>query len=317
MYPTSRTKVRFPSGDSACAAWHYPGDNGGCVVMAGGTSVTKEPATDRFAARFQAAGFSALAFDFRRLGESGGTPRQVVRVRDQLEDYRAAIAFARALPEVDRRRVAIWGFSLAGGHVLRVAATDPDLAAAIAQAPLADGPAISSNAMRAMTAGAAVRLHARALLDVVGRRVGRPPRVIPLAGPRGSVASLTTPDAARGAAALDPDGRYPDWEQTVAAGSALRLGFYRPGKATPQIASPLLVVAFEDDHSVLAGPGAKAGRRAPRGEVVALPGDHYAGFAECHEETVEVELAFLRAHVLVGASIPLADGSLSAEPCRP
>ena len=32
-----RTEVRFPSGDTHCAAWHYPGTNGACVVMAGGT----------------------------------------------------------------------------------------------------------------------------------------------------------------------------------------------------------------------------------------------------------------------------------------
>src|SRR4051794_41425690 len=70
-----RHKVRFPSGDTTCAAWHYEGVNGGCVVMSGGLAVTKEPATDRLAARFQAAGFSVLAFDFRRLGESGGGPR--------------------------------------------------------------------------------------------------------------------------------------------------------------------------------------------------------------------------------------------------
>src|SRR4051794_41858504 len=71
-----RHKVRFPSGDTTCAAWHYEGVNGGCVVMSGGLAVTKEPATDRLAARFQAAGFSVLALDFRRLGESGGAPRR-------------------------------------------------------------------------------------------------------------------------------------------------------------------------------------------------------------------------------------------------
>ena len=31
-----RRKVHFPSGDTSCAAWHYPGTNSGCVVMAGG-----------------------------------------------------------------------------------------------------------------------------------------------------------------------------------------------------------------------------------------------------------------------------------------
>ena len=205
--------------------------------MAGGTGVTKEPATDRFAPRFQQAGFSVLAIDFRRLGESGGEPRQIVRVREQLADLEAAIAFARTLPEVDRARVALWGFSLAGGHVFRVAAGDAGLAAAIAQAPLADGQAVAPNAMRSMTPPAALRLTARAALDALGRRVGREPLLVPLAGPRGTVASLTTPDGAKGPRALNPDNRYPDWRQEVAAGSALRMGVLSPGPV--RIARPM------------------------------------------------------------------------------
>ena len=148
-----RQRVRFRSGDTECAAWHYPGSSGACVVMGCGTGVTKEPGTDRFAPRFQTAGYTVLTLDFRRLGESGGEPRQLVRVDDQVADYEAAIAFAKTLPEVDPARIALWGFSLAGGHLLRVAERHPELAAAIAQAPLVDGPAIGPNAMRSMTLG--------------------------------------------------------------------------------------------------------------------------------------------------------------------
>lgn len=43
-----REKVRVASGGTSCAAWHYPGSNGGCVIMAGGTSVIEEPASDLF-----------------------------------------------------------------------------------------------------------------------------------------------------------------------------------------------------------------------------------------------------------------------------
>src|SRR3954470_1279967 len=113
-----RRKLRFTSGESDCAAWHYRGTNGACVVMAGGFAVTKEPGTDRFARRFHEAGFSVLAFDFRRLGGSAGHPRQVVRLGEQLADWGAALTFAGALPEVDPTRVVAWGFSLAGGQVL-------------------------------------------------------------------------------------------------------------------------------------------------------------------------------------------------------
>lgn len=43
-----RVKVRFASGGAECVAWHYLGTNGGCVIMAAGAGVTKEPGTDRF-----------------------------------------------------------------------------------------------------------------------------------------------------------------------------------------------------------------------------------------------------------------------------
>jgi hypothetical protein len=188
-----RERVRVRSGDTECAAWHYPGTNGACVVMAGGFAVTKEPGTDRFAGRFHQAGFTVLAFDHRHLGESGGRPRLVVRVGEQLADWRAAIAFARSLPGVDPTRLAIWGFSLSGGHVLRVASRNPDLAAAIAQTPNADGPAAMRNAMRHTTAGALLRLTGRGLRDALRGLLGRDPLLVPLAGKPGTVAVLTTP----------------------------------------------------------------------------------------------------------------------------
>jgi hypothetical protein len=173
--PDEREKVRFRSGDTECVAWHYPGSNGACVVMAGGFAVTKEPGTDRFAGRFHQAGFTVLAFDYRHLGESGGRPRLVVRVGGQLADWRAAIAFTHSLPGVDPTRLAIWGFSLSGGHVLQVASRDPDLAAAIAQTPNADGPAAMRNAMRHTTAGALLRLTGRGLRDAFRGLLGRDP----------------------------------------------------------------------------------------------------------------------------------------------
>src|ERR1041384_3965478 len=93
-----RHAVRFGAPGQQIAAWHYPGIDGSCVVMAGGFAVTKEPATDLFAARLNAAGYGVLAFDYRRLGGSDGTPRQIVRVREQLADWQAALEYAATLP---------------------------------------------------------------------------------------------------------------------------------------------------------------------------------------------------------------------------
>jgi pimeloyl-ACP methyl ester carboxylesterase len=293
-----REKIRFISGDDECAAWHYPGSTGACVIMAGGFAVTKEPGTDAFAGRFQEAGFAVLAFDYRRLGESGGEPRQVVRIAEQLADWDAAIGFAGTLPGVDPAKLAVWGFSASGGHVFRVAARHPELAAAIAQTPNADGPAASRNAMRHQTPLALLRFAGRGLLDGLGALVGRRPRLVALDGKPGTVAILTTPDAQDGGRALNPGGRYPDWQQAVAARSALRLGLYRPGRAASRVRCPLLVVVCDQDRSALAEPAVRAVRQASRGELVRLPGGHYAPFLDEHERAVAAEVSFLRAHLL-------------------
>jgi pimeloyl-ACP methyl ester carboxylesterase len=256
------------------------------------------PGTDLFAERFNEAGFTVLAFDYRHLGESGGQPRQVVGVRKQLADWRAAIAFAPTLRGVDPTRIAIWGFSLSGGHVLRVAARNPRLAAAIAQSPNADGQAAARNATRHQKPLALLRFTDRAVLDALGGLVGRQPLLVPLAGEPGTVAALTTPDARDGDNALNPDNRYPDWHQEVAARSALRVGFYRPGRDASRVQCPLLVLVCDQDQSALAAPAVRAAERAPRCELVRMPGGHYEPFLSGHEHAVEAELSFLRRHLL-------------------
>ncbi len=296
----TRQKVDFRSGEDRCAAWFYPGTNGTCVVMAGGLAVAKEPGTDPFAARFNEAGFSVLAFDFRRLGESGGGPRQVVRIADQQDDFAAAVEFARTRSEVDPAKVAIWGFSLSGGHVFPVAARDPKLGAAIAVSALADGPASAPNGFRHTTALSGLRITGRGVLDALGGLVGRDPLLVPLAGERGTVAALTTPDSLNGSGALNPGNRYPDWQQEVSAWSALRIGMYRPARYASRVECPLLVVATEQDGVAPPGPVIRAGERAPRGEVVKMTGGHYEPFLEGHERAAEVQLEFVRRHLVDG-----------------
>jgi pimeloyl-ACP methyl ester carboxylesterase len=293
-----REKVRFASGGADCAAWHYQGTNGACVIMAAGGGVTKEPGTDPFARRFHDAGFSVLAFDYRGFGESGGAARQVLRIGDQLADWRAALAFAATLPQVDPDRIAIWGFSLSGGHVLRMAARDPRPAAAIAQTPNADGPAASRKALPHQKPLAMLRFTGRSILDALGGLVGRRPLLVPLAGEPGTVALLVTPDGIDGDRALNPGNRYPEWQQEIAARSVFGMAFYRPGREAARVRCPLLVVACDQDQSVLAAPAVRAAQEAPGAELVRLPGGHYAPFMDVHEQAVDAELAFLRRHLL-------------------
>src|SRR3954453_7927957 len=97
-------EVSFTAGGDRCAAWLYPA-SGPIVVLAHGLSGTRRDRLGAFAARFADAGYAALVFDHRGFGDSGGEPDRFDPAR-QLEDWHAAIAFARALPDVDPERVA-------------------------------------------------------------------------------------------------------------------------------------------------------------------------------------------------------------------
>ncbi|MEO3872019.1 alpha/beta hydrolase [Nonomuraea sp. B12E4] len=73
---------------------------------------------------------------------------------------------------------------------------------------------------------------------------------------------------------------------------------YQPGRDTPRVRCPLLVLTCEQDQTTAPGPATRTARRAPRAEVVHLPGGHNAPFMEVHEQAVDVELSFLRRHLL-------------------
>ena len=138
-----RSEVRFgPDGERCAATFYRPGGVGGrgpCVVMAHGVTLTRLDGIPDYAERFAAAGFVALAFDYRHWGDSEGEPRRWVSLRRQLEDWRAAVAYVRTLEGVDQERVAVWGMSLGGGHALLTAAADRRVAAVVALAPMTDG----------------------------------------------------------------------------------------------------------------------------------------------------------------------------------
>lgn len=94
-----------------------------------------------FAETFASSGIAAFVFDYRYFGDSGGSPRYLVDPLQQLDDWAAAVAYARALDGVDGDRFAVWGSSFSGGLVLKVAADHPDVDAIVVQVPAVDGEA--------------------------------------------------------------------------------------------------------------------------------------------------------------------------------
>jgi len=109
------------------------------VVMAGGWCYVKELVQPEYARVFADAGIAALVFDYRRFGSSDGEPRQHLDPWAQIEDYKNAISWAETRAELDPARIAIWGISYSGGHVLVVGATDPRVRCIVSNIPVVDG----------------------------------------------------------------------------------------------------------------------------------------------------------------------------------
>ena len=110
-----------------------------CVVMAGGWCYVKELAQAAYASVFARRGLAALVFDYRHFGESEGEPRQHIDPWMQIEDYRNAISFAAGLEEIVASRIATWGISYSGGHVLILGAIDRRVRAVCSVVPVIDG----------------------------------------------------------------------------------------------------------------------------------------------------------------------------------
>jgi len=172
------------------------------IVLGHGLGGVYEMRLDAYARTFADAGYAALTFDYRRFGRSEGHPRHLLVRADQQQDVEAAVDFGKMLEGVDPARVVLWGTSLAGGHVIDIAARRSDITASIIQAPFTDG--IASTL--AISIPSMLGLGFFIAADVVARLLRRPPVLAPLAGTGGTPALMTQEDVVQRVLHLMPAG---------------------------------------------------------------------------------------------------------------
>jgi fermentation-respiration switch protein FrsA (DUF1100 family) len=247
---------------------------------------------------FQSGDTRCAAWLYRPAESGGGLTPCVV-----LAHWRAAIACARTLEGVDSARIAVWGSSFSGGHVMTLAAHDPSLAAAVSQVAFADGLSTFLSALPSLAGiGQALRLTREGLRDHLAALRGRPPRMIAAVGPPGSTSVMNTPDAETGMQTITPPGST--WRNEVAARIALHIGGYRPARQARKIRCPILFCVAEDDALVAPGPVLKAANEAPRAEVKRYPIGHFDIYVgEWFERAVADQTDFLKRHLL-GGDVP-------------
>lgn len=284
----------IPSGNEKLAAWLYRPDTDGdtgCVVIAHGLSAVRDQRLGAYGERFAAAGFAALVFDYRYLGDSGGHPRGLVDPRLQREDYHAAIRYARGLSRIDPERIAVWGNSLSGGNVLLVAAEDRRLAAVIAQAPALD-------ALRTMGSQSLPhRLHAlaAAVRDQVGAWLGRPARTLPLAA-EDHLCLLPHAETLPGMRAMTPPGTT--WANAVTARTVLRMATFRPITRVHEVTAPLFIVVCDRDFAGDPALAEAAAHAAPRAIAKHYDCGHFdILIGDWFDRAVADQAAFLGEHL--------------------
>ena len=267
-----------------------------CIVMAHGLGATKTMGLDAYAVRFQNAGFAVLAFDYRHLGESGGEPRQLVWIPYQQEDYTAAIRYVRGLREIDPARIALWGTSLSGGHVVVTAARDPGIACVSAQVPLLDGEAGGMALVKKVGLGHILRMSfGHALRDLVRSWLGLSPHKIPLVGKEGTVAVMADAGAWDIFEALAPDG----FINEACARILIRMDKYKPLKYLDPVSCPVLLQFCDQDianpPNLVEGAEKRLGNRA---EIIRYPIDHFDVYLGSNfERAVKDQLEFFKKHL--------------------
>jgi pimeloyl-ACP methyl ester carboxylesterase len=292
----SREDVSFEVEGMSVRAWLYLPENPAapvpCIVMGNGFGGTRDMGLEAYAARFQEAGFAVLAFDYRHFGDSDGEPRQLVWIPYQLQDYSGAIDYARGREEIDSTRVALWGTSLSGGHVIVLAAKDPAVACVVAQCPGLDGRAMALMGLKTVGIRTGLRMLMYGQRDLVRSWFGLSPLKIPIVGRPGTIALMTTAAGYEGFRKLAP----PGFVNEVCARINIRGDKYRPVTKAGQVRCPVLLQICENDDLTPISAAEDAARRLGTLAVIRhYPIGHFdIYFGRSFEKSVNDQLDFFR-----------------------
>lgn len=250
-----REDFEFNSHGTTCRAWFYPAQNGSmehpvsgvpAIVMAHGPGGTRDTGLAPYAQAFSNAGLAVLIFDYRYFGSSDGQPRQNLSLRAQRADWRAAIRAMRRINGIDGDRLALWGPSLTGGHIVSVAAGDPRIAAIAAITPMLDGWAAIMGQLQRHGWWHTLHLVLASLTDNLTHLVGADPHYIPITTGQSQRALLPDHACRTGYSRIAGE----QWDNRITPRALLPLIMYRPGNRLHKLHCPSLFQIGDDDHVI-------------------------------------------------------------------
>jgi len=295
----SRTDCNFVSHGDNCSARLYMPEGVAkppLIVMAHGFGGLKNCGLEPFAELFANNGFAVLLFDYRGFGESQGNPRQLISPRKHIEDYLAAVKWARELKDINPGKIALWGTSYSGGHAIAAAAKDQKIAAVSVQVPFVDGLASAIPIVVKNGPGYFFKAVSSALKDFWMALTARRPYLVPICGAPNEFAVLNTRDSKTGYESLIPAGFNPI--NATPARVFLSLPLYRPVRLARRVKCPALIIAGENDSLIPIEAVKKTAAKIKRAEFVSLPIGHFAPYSgETFESVSQKQLEFFKAHL--------------------
>jgi fermentation-respiration switch protein FrsA (DUF1100 family) len=264
------------------------------ITMAHGYGGVRQHGLEAFARAFADDGFVVLLHDHRSFGASDGEPRQDVDPWRQIADWRRAISFLESRPEVDARRIGLWGTSYAGGHAIVLGATDRRLRCVVAQVPTISG---YEQGLRRIAPDAVGALEDAFAADERAQARGEPPRYQALVSADPAVAaSYRARDAIDFYLQSIPEGI---WENRVTVRSTRAARMYEPGVWVGRVSpTPLLMVVALNDTIALADLALAAYERALEPKRLELiPGGHFAPYLSSFTQTADAARTWFRKHL--------------------
>lgn len=262
------------------------------VIMAHGFGAQMDFGLPAFAERFVASGMAVFMFDYRNFGKSEGEPRNLVSPKRHLQDWEAVVEFVKGLKEIDANRMALWGSSFSGGHVIVTAAKHPEVRAVVAQVPFVVGFSTS------LKLGMGYMLEGTAyfLLDALRLITFTNPYYVPIVNDPDRFGIMNTPESKPGYLKIVP--KETAWKNEAPARCLVPTVFYRPIAKAKKVKSPALLIAAENDSLIDLGAVKKTAKNMPNATLRKVPCGHFDVYSgEMFERVIKAEVEFLSQHL--------------------
>jgi dipeptidyl aminopeptidase/acylaminoacyl peptidase len=263
------------------------------VIMAHGLSAVKAFRLPAFAERFVEKGMAAFLFDYRTFGQSDGEPRHLLNPFHHVQDWMAAIDHVRNLPQVDITRIALWGTSFSGGHVIIAAARGAGITAVVSQVPFVSG----FSSIRLKPISEIILATCYGIVDYMRTAFFLSPHYSPAIAQPGTFAAMNSEESYPGFRSIIPEGS--DWENKMTSRAFILLAFYSPMSYAGKVKAPVLLIGGKNDSLVPFAAVKKTAERLPNCEFVALESNHFEPYTGARfEQSIKIQIDFLERKLL-------------------